>query len=109
MRCLTTLAITAALIGAAMLWTSRTAAASPAGVSYLGAQATRECGGGGGGGEAAAAAGMAGPIMAGRTAEEVRAAADKDTAIAQYARRHRSHDPHTQPSTGRGGQVYNCP
>lgn len=137
MRYLTTLAITTALVGAAVLFASRTAAAAPhAGGSSMGAQVSaqsdvlivqtqaprgqragqgtrggrRAGGGGGGGGNAAAAAGIAGGIIAGIiAAEEARAAADQEAAIAQCARRYRSYDPQTQTYIGRGGQVYNCP
>lgn len=70
----------------------------------------RRTGGGGGGGGAAAAIGIAGAIMSGIIeAEDARAAAEQESAIALCARRYRSYDPQTQTFIGRGGRVYNCP
>jgi hypothetical protein len=155
MRYVTHLAVTAALVGSALMFSNHSAAAAPnAGAELLGTQATTQAdtrfiqaqaprgqrvgapnrggrvagganrggrvaggggrrgggGGGGGVGGAAAAIGIAGAIMSGiMEAEEARAAAEQDSAIALCARRYRSYDPQTQTYIGRGGRVNNCP
>jgi hypothetical protein len=135
MRHLTAVAITAALVGAAILLTSGSAAAAYTGAPHAQASAaqagalviqahapagqcvgqgmrgdSRAGGGGGGGGDAAAAAGIAGATMTGIIpAEEVRAAVDQETAIAQNARRHHPREPQTHTCIGRDGRITNCP
>ena len=72
---------------------------------------SRQSGGGGGGlGGAMMGIGIATDVMSGiAEAEQERAAAAEDAAIAACARRYRSYDPQTQTYIGRGGKVYNCP